>query len=147
VATEAAAGEAPAGLSLRVGRVAAPLRERASPAQLDALRAAFAQVERDTREGADIQAMLRAKTRFYEVLLDGARNATVQAILSGLQTRVGVLRTASLSLPGRPARAVAEIRAIVDAIEAQDADEAARACARHVEEAAAAGLAALGAPP
>jgi DNA-binding GntR family transcriptional regulator len=117
--------------------------ERASPAQLDALRAAFAQVERDTREGGDIRAMLRAKTRFYEVLLEGARNATVHAILSGLQARVGVLRTTSLSQPGRPARAVAEIRAIVDAIEAGDADAAARACARHVEEAAAAGLAAL----
>jgi DNA-binding GntR family transcriptional regulator len=43
----------------------------------------------------------------------------------------------------RPAAAVAEIRAIVEAIEARDGEAAARACERHLAGAAASGLEAL----
>ena len=87
--------------------------------------------------------MLRAKGLFYDVLLKGAGNRSVYAILSGLQARVSVLRSNSLSRPGRPAAAVAEIRAIVEAIEARDGEAAARACERHLEGAATSGLEAL----
>ncbi len=115
----------------------------ASEEQMAALREAFADIERVTHDGGDIHAMLEAKNRFYDVLLAGSGNRSVHAILGSLQARVGALRLTSLSQPGRPARAVAEIRAIVEAIEARDADAAARACEQHLDGAAAAGLGAL----
>jgi GntR family transcriptional regulator, trigonelline degradation regulator len=112
----------------------------ATAEQVEELAAALAELEHITAEGGDIRAMLRAKDRFYDVLLRGAGNHAVHAILAGLKARVGLLRTSSLSQPGRPERSVAEIRAIVDAVRARDADAAADACAEHVERAAEAGL-------
>lgn len=47
-----------------------------------------------------------------------------------------LLRATSLSVPGRPARAAAELRAVVDAIEVRDADAAAEACVLHIRHAA-----------
>ena len=116
----------------------------ATPADLAQLREAFAEIERVTHDGGDIRAMLAAKDRFYDVLLRGCGNGAVHEILAGLKARVALLRTASLSQPGRAAKSVDEIRAIVDAVEARDADAAARACAAHVERAASTGLGALG---
>jgi DNA-binding GntR family transcriptional regulator len=98
-----------------------------------------------THEGGDIRAMLRARDRFCEVLLEGSGSKSIYSIPGGLQGRVSVPRTTALSQAGRPAQAVGEVRAIVEAIEAQDAEAAALACARHVELAAEAGLAGLGA--
>jgi DNA-binding GntR family transcriptional regulator len=115
---------------------------RASDAEVGELRAAFAEVEAVTHDGGDIHAMLGAKDRFYDVLLRGAGNGSIRSILGGLQARVRMLRAGSLSEPGRPERAVAEIRAMVEAIEARDADAAAQAAADHVERAAEVGLAA-----
>jgi DNA-binding GntR family transcriptional regulator len=57
---------------------------------------------------------------------------------------VRLLRATSLSEPGRPQQAAAELRAVVDAVEAGDADAAAVACARHIENAARTALARLG---
>jgi DNA-binding GntR family transcriptional regulator len=119
----------------------------ASDSQVGALRNALTEIEEVTHDGGDVRAMRRAKDRFYDVLLKGTGSTSIYSILGGLQARVSVLRTTSLSQPGRPARAVAEIRAIVEAIEARDAEAAAQACARHVEQAAQAGLAALGTGP
>jgi DNA-binding GntR family transcriptional regulator len=115
--------------------------ENASDSQVGALRSAFAEIER-THEGGDVRAMQRAKDRFYDVLLKGAGNRSVHVVLAGLQARVSALRMTSLSQPGRPAQAVVEIGAIVAAVEARDAEGAALACARHVEEAARVGLSA-----
>src|SRR5262249_22861748 len=94
----------------------------ATPAHLVQLREAFVEIERVTQDGGDIQAMLAAKDRFYDVLLRGCGNGAVHEILAGLKARVALLRTASLSQPGRAAKSVDEIRAIVDAVEARDAD-------------------------
>jgi DNA-binding GntR family transcriptional regulator len=80
--------------------------------------------------------MLAAKTRLYDVLLECARNSTIQTILYGLQAQVTYLRATSLSQPGRLNKTLTEIEAIVTAIEARDADAAAAACERHVQEAA-----------
>ena len=114
--------------------------EHATPAEVDELAAALAELERVTADGGDIRALLRAKDRFYDVLLRGSRNRAVHEILAGLKARVGLLRTHSLAQPGRAKRSVREIRAIVDAVRVRDADAAARACAHHVEQAARAGL-------
>jgi DNA-binding GntR family transcriptional regulator len=114
----------------------------ADASQVAALRAAFAEFEEVARDGSDILGMLGAKDRFYRVLLEGSGNQSIQSLLGGLQARVRMLRAGSLSAPGRPAVAVEEIRAIVEAIEAGDAEGAAAAAEAHVEQAAAVGLAA-----
>ena len=117
--------------------------EHASDDQVDALRAALQRIEEVTRKQGDIREMLQAKDQFYEVLLEGAGNRCIHSILSGLQARVRVLRATSLSQPGRAESSVKEIRDIVEAIEARDADAAARAAAYHVNRAAGVGLEAL----
>ena len=118
--------------------------EHASDSQVHALRAAFARVEEVMSAGddADVLAMIQAKDLFYDVLLKGSGNRSIHSILSGLTARVSVLRATSMSQPGRAPESLEEIRAIVDAIEARDAEAAARASAHHVEMAARTGQAA-----
>jgi DNA-binding GntR family transcriptional regulator len=118
--------------------------EHASESQVQALRAAFDEVQRVMAAGddADTLAMIQVKDHFYDVLLKGSGNRAIHQILSGLTARVSVLRATSMAQPGRPLQSLAEIEAIVDAVERRDADAAARACANHVEMAAKAGQAA-----
>ena len=117
--------------------------QRATPDQVTALRGAFCDFEELTEEGAEIPALLRAKNAFYDVLLEGSRNTPIHAILGTLRARVAVLRTTSLRQPGRPAEALAEIRALVEAIEAGNPSRAAAAAEHHVERAAETALGAL----
>jgi DNA-binding GntR family transcriptional regulator len=93
--------------------------------------------------GDSTQALLRAKDAFYEVLLGGAGNSVVRSILGSLQARVRMLRAASMSNPDRGKKVLAEIGALVAAIEARDADAAALACARHLGQAEQSGLAGI----
>jgi GntR family transcriptional regulator, trigonelline degradation regulator len=115
--------------------------EHASESQFHALRTAFDEVARVMSSGddTDILEMIQAKDHFYDVLLKGSGNRAIHSILSGLTARVSVLRATSMSQPGRAAKSVEEVRAIVEAIEARDADAAARAAAFHVEQAARSG--------
>jgi DNA-binding GntR family transcriptional regulator len=114
--------------------------EHAGPAQRKALVRALERVERQFAKGAPI---LAAKDAFYDVLFEGGGNDALRSVVGSLHARVSVLRSLSLSVPGRIEHSVAELRAIVDAVQAGDADAAAAACARHVEEAGRAGLRAL----
>lgn len=107
----------------------------ATELHLEALRRAMADVARAGKKN-DADGVLRAKNRFYDVLFDGANNATIRSILGGLQARVAVLRATSLTAPDRPRQSVTEIQAIVDAIERRDADAAAEAASFHVRQAA-----------
>jgi GntR family transcriptional regulator, trigonelline degradation regulator len=88
-------------------------------------------------------ALLAAKDRFYDVLFEGGGNEALRSIASGLHARVSMLRSLSLSRPGRSATSIAELREIVAAVQANDAEAAAKACSRHVEEAGRAGFSAL----
>jgi len=87
---------------------------------------------------------LRAKDSFYEVLLAGAQSPRLSQVLTILQGQVRALRVLSLSDDGRPREAAEELRVVVDAIEAGDADAAAEACALHIRNAARIGLIRLG---
>lgn len=117
--------------------------QRASADQVTALRRSFTAFELLTAGGAEIPEVLRAKNAFYDVLLEGSRNAPIHALLGGLRARVAMLRTTSLTQDGRPARAVEEIRELVEAIEASDPDRAAAAASHHVQQAARTALGAL----
>ena len=117
--------------------------QRARPEQVAALRQAFTDFEQLTEEGAEITELLRAKNVFYDVLLEGSRNTPIHSILGALRARIAMLRTTSLTQPGRPAEALAEIRQLVEAIEAGDPARAAAAAEHHVEKAAETALGAL----
>jgi DNA-binding GntR family transcriptional regulator len=119
--------------------------ERASEANVDALRATVDEMEAVALGDGDMLTLLQAKDRFYDVLLEGAASPTIQDILGGVQARVRLLRATSLSQPGRSVHVISEIRALVAAIAARDADEAARLCVAHLNNAAATGLKALAA--
>jgi DNA-binding GntR family transcriptional regulator len=117
--------------------------ERASDEQVAALRCSVNDFERAVLDGVDTRGLLRAKDAIYDVLLEGAGSAAIRSLLGGLQARVRMLRAASLSQPGRPQRAIEEMRRLCDAADARDADAAAAACVAHIDEAASTGIDAL----
>lgn len=116
--------------------------QRAGDDQVRALRSAVDEIARSAASG-EVGDHLGAKDRFYEVLMEGSASGPLQQTLAGLQARVRLLRATSLSAPGRPAEAAAELSAVVDAVEARDADAAAEASVRHIRAAAATATAQL----
>jgi DNA-binding GntR family transcriptional regulator len=115
--------------------------ENASVAQRRALTNALRTVERAAGKGAP--AMLAAKDKFYDVLFEGGGNEALRSIAGTLHARVNLLRSLSLSRPGRSAESLAELAEIVAAVAANDAEAAAKACSHHVEAAGMAGFSAL----
>jgi DNA-binding GntR family transcriptional regulator len=132
--------------ALLEGAAAREFAERADDLQVAALRQAWLQMKTDAASdvGDDHLGLLAAKNHFYEVLLDGAANATIRQIIEGLQARVAVLRNESLRAPGRPEQSIHEIGVIVDAMERRDPGAAAAAASFHVRQAAAAAFTQLG---
>jgi DNA-binding GntR family transcriptional regulator len=118
--------------------------ERATDVQRVELRTAFDGIAAAVGAPHEGKALLDAKRRFYDVLFAGAGNVTIAEIVEGLQTRVTFLRATSLAQPGRPTETVEEVRAIVEALEAGDAEAAAAASAFHVRQAARTVLGAVG---
>lgn len=116
--------------------------QRAGDDQVRALRLAVDEIARSAATG-EVGDHLGAKDRFYDVLMEGSASGPLQQTLAGLQARVRLLRATSLSAPGRPAEAAAELRAVVEAVEARDADAAAEASIRHIRAAAATATAQL----
>lgn len=114
--------------------------ERASPDHVRGLREAYTAFQQIAEAAIGSSEELRAKDRFYEVLLEGAGSPPLSQILSTLQGRVRVLRATSLSAAGRAQTSAAEIRTVVEAIEAGNASLAAEACVTHVRNAARAAL-------
>ncbi|MQA09546.1 MAG: FCD domain-containing protein [Pseudonocardiaceae bacterium] len=114
--------------------------EQASDAQVAELRAAVERLADVVADGGGILAMLKAKDRFYDVLLRGCGNRSVHSTLASLQARVSLLRATSLSQANRSEHALDEIRAIMTAIADRNAEAAVRACTYHIEQAKRAGL-------
>ncbi|HEX7526180.1 MAG TPA: GntR family transcriptional regulator [Gaiellaceae bacterium] len=124
--------------ALLEGAAAREFAERADDAQVAALRKAWLAVKQgaDGDSGDGHVGLLAAKGRFYDVLFEGAGNATIRQIIEGLQARVAVLRAESLRAPDRPRQSIHEIGLIVDAMELRDPDAAAQAASFHVRQAA-----------
>jgi DNA-binding GntR family transcriptional regulator len=108
--------------------------QRASQEQRDELVAALDGVAAAFEE-PNLRARLAAKDRFYDVLVDGAGNAMVRQMLRGIHARVQLLRGLSLQAPGRADASLAELRRIVEAATASDADATRIACEEHVRQA------------
>ena len=108
-------------------------------------RYALAKAMQKIQQAADAgESILGPKDRFYDILFAGGGNDALRLIAGSLHARISMLRSLSLSLPGRTAQSLAELRGILAAVEANDADKAADACARHVAAAGRAAIQALG---
>ena len=90
--------------------------------------------------------ILKAKQHFYAALLDGCGNTLVAEILSGLLSRISLLRSTSLLLDSRLPASLREIKAIFNAISKHDALSAQRLAETHVAHAELAALAILKSP-
>lgn len=109
--------------------------ERASDKQISALRKALDDFQKAVKLGQS-KDLIAAKSRFYDLLIDGSANAPLESALRNLHGRVTLLRATSMSQPGRIDKSVKELDKIVSAIERRDAEAAERACRLHVENAA-----------
>ncbi|MCD2514333.1 GntR family transcriptional regulator [Comamonas endophytica] len=106
----------------------------ATPAQRQALRAKLDELGRlDLAQ--DKAALLTLKNQFYDILIEGCGNLVAGQMLKQLNNRVTVLRRISMSQPGRMPQTLAELDAIVTAIEKGDAQTAAALCGAHVQKA------------
>jgi DNA-binding GntR family transcriptional regulator len=90
------------------------------------------------------EAFIAAKTRFYDILLEGAGNPVAADMLRRIHTRVSQLRVVSLSSAARAQQSIKELREFLDALEQRDEDRAWRICVAHVEAAAAAASRTIG---
>lgn len=117
--------------------------KHASAAAVAQLRAIVVELERAADGRAGGRSILEIKQRFYAVLLGHCGNEIVCETLERLNNRVSQLRALSLSQPKRLPQTLRELKGIVKAIEARDADAAFQACAAHVERAARHALKAL----
>lgn len=107
--------------------------ERASSSESSHLEAAVERMAAKLDEEPAVIDFLKAKDEFYEVLLQGARSASLTQLLGSIQARVRLLRVTSLSTADRLPRVVQEMRDIVDAIYAKNPDRAARLMAEHIQ--------------
>ncbi len=131
--------EARAALEEAIGRLFA---ERATDVDRAALVAAFDDLKQSLGDQSGLDS-LAAKSTFYAVLAEGAHNLVLAEMLRMLHGRITMLRATTLSQPGRPQKSIAELTDVVRAIKRRDGAAAAKACRRHVENAAALALAVL----
>lgn len=106
----------------------------ATPAQRSALRAKLSELASLDPEQHKA-ALLTVKNQFYDILVEGCGNLVAGQMLKQLNNRVTVLRRISMSQPGRMPQTLAELDAIVTAIEQGDAQTAALLCGAHVQKA------------
>jgi DNA-binding GntR family transcriptional regulator len=119
------------------GEAAELFAERATRADVAALRDALVDFERAAMRG-DAYGRLAATNRFYDIVLGGCGNRIIRELLNGLLARITFLRARSMSRPGRSRHSAAELRKILQAIERGDARAARAAAVAHVQLACAA---------
>jgi DNA-binding GntR family transcriptional regulator len=117
--------------------------ERAGREDLVRLAASLDALGQAIDAGQPVRELLAVKDRFYDVLIEGADSSVLATLLSSLQARVSLLRATSLTHEGRPLEMLRELRTLAKAINARDADEAARLCTEHVRNAGRTGMAEL----
>lgn len=113
-------------------------------AQLFAAAASDAQVEElseavdvlaEAYKSEDLETIVVAKQRFYDILLTGSGNSILPSMFRTMNARITQLRRVSLSSPQRAAVSLREIRAVLRAIKRRDPDDAFKASLHHVKEA------------
>jgi DNA-binding GntR family transcriptional regulator len=114
----------------------------ARDSQIAELEAAVQALEQAYRAG-EIEPIVEAKRKFYEVLLEGSGNSMIASVLNTMNARITMLRRVSLASPGRWPSSIREIRAVLKAIKQRDPEAASKASLRHVQQAAKVALATL----
>jgi DNA-binding GntR family transcriptional regulator len=122
--------------SLLEGEAACLCAQRASEEGLEMMRSALKAFRRGLSRSV-LADQLAATEAFYDVLLRECGNKLVRDILDGLMARINLLRVRSMSLRLRSRSSAQEMEAILQAIEARDADGARAAAISHVENACA----------
>lgn len=105
--------------------------ERATDAQLDALKEALGRLE-GAFASQELRQIIARTTEFYEIFLEGCGNPLIAASIRSLQARLVFLRASSMSHPGRAPRSLREMEEIVGALTRRDRDAAAEAFTAHV---------------
>jgi len=113
--------------------------EHANDKQRAALNEAFRKLKRSFKD-TDPLARLRAKNHFYDCLVDGAGNQALGDTLRLLNARIMLLRATSLRAPGRSAVSMAELAAMMEALDAKDGKKARTLAEHHVRNAAKAAI-------
>ena len=106
--------------------------KHASDEQIRELREQMATLMHPDAAG-NVRNLLSAKAGFYSVLFEGCNNQVIGRILTQLNNRVILYKKLSLSVDGRLPHAIAELDAVVTAIESRDAIRAAELCVTHIE--------------
>jgi len=86
----------------------------------------------DAVEQADVTGAVRVKATLYALVYKGGGTHVIDDVMTTLNVRVTQLRVASLQRPGRLDRSADEMRRLVDAIVAGDAEAAGKAARAHV---------------
>jgi DNA-binding GntR family transcriptional regulator len=106
--------------------------ERASTEEIEDLANALETFEKVVSSTTDTRALLEANAGYYDVLIEGAQSAVLGQVLMGVRSRAQAFRSRSLSIPGRAAKAAAELRGVLDAIIQGDTATASALTAEHV---------------
>jgi DNA-binding GntR family transcriptional regulator len=112
--------------------------ERATQEEVDALVAVSEELIPAAANSRDVLEELN------QVLLAGCRNPVMEEVLGGLYIRIHALRRISAATPGRVAAVKREYSELVEAIRSRLPEEAAAAALRHVTNARASALVAIG---
>jgi DNA-binding GntR family transcriptional regulator len=116
--------------------------ERATDEQVLELTRYVADLQSASAAG-DVAQYLAVKTNVYDILFSGCGNRVAYTLFKSLFARVNFLRKTSLSRPGRTRESVAEIQAILKAIQERDPQAAYERCLEHVRKASSAALGGL----
>jgi DNA-binding GntR family transcriptional regulator len=121
------------------GLAARLFARNATPDQMKALRESVDALEK-VYDDFSAEAFIANKTRFYDILLEGAGNEVAADMLRRIHTRVSQLRAVPLPNSDLARQSIQELREFLDALESRDEERAWRTCIVHVEAAAAAVL-------
>lgn len=124
------------------GLVGRAFAQKATDEQIARLGEAAEAVRRAVDSG-EFSQLLTLKDAFYGILLEGSGNAVAAQMLGGVHVRITYLRGTTLSQPGRPQQAAAELQRIFERARARQPDEVERLCVQHVRQAGEIALAAL----
>ncbi|WP_297296175.1 GntR family transcriptional regulator [uncultured Methylovirgula sp.] len=120
--------------ALLEGEAAALFAAQSSTAAVAEMRRALEAFDDAVKHG-DLNEEIRATRRFYEPMLLGCGNRVIYEVLETLSARITFLRSKSMSLTGRAQKSAREMRAILKAVAAGDAEAARAAAVAHVRQA------------
>lgn len=110
-------------------RLAVPRLDEASRARLHAL---HEEMVACAKRG-EVTAFFEANAAFHEIFTDASGNEKLQEMYQGLMNQMARYLARSLALRGTLEKSVAEHSAILEAVDAGDAERAARLLADHIE--------------